>query len=146
MKPFSLDAVLDFRKRLEEIAQNRLFKARETVRNIENRLAREELLLQETIALKEQRQLEGIEIGELIRLEEKITLQSTGIVAIKKNLKDKKQLVVKEHETLMLRSKEHQIMKRLKEEKNKAWQNYLNKKEAAMLDEIGVTRYGKDVM
>ncbi len=145
MKPFTLDAVLNFRKRLEEQAQSRLLKARETVARIEENLAREQLLLQEVMVHKEQRQSEGIEIGELIRYEERITFLGTSIEAIRKNLDSKRKVVAKEHENLLKCSKEHQIMKRLKEEKNRAWRDYLNKKEAAMLDEIGVTRYGKDI-
>jgi flagellar FliJ protein len=145
MKPFTLDAVLNFRKRLEEQAQSRLLKARETVARIEENLAREQLLLQEVMVHKEQRQSEGIEIGELIRYEERITFLGTSIEAIRKNLDSKRKIVIKEHENLLKCSKEHQIMKRLKEEKNRAWRDYLNKKEAAMLDEIGVTRYGKDI-
>lgn len=146
MKPFSLNAVLQFRKRLEELAQNRLFEARETVENIEGKLLDEQQSLKDTILLLENLKTEGIEIGTLIRFEEKIQLISSNVQAIKKNLQDKKKIVQKEHENLVKCSKEHQIMKRLKEEKNKAWQNHLSKKEAAMLDEIGVIRYNKEVL
>lgn len=146
VKPFTLNAVLDFRKRLEELAQNRLFEAKKTRDSIAKKLNREQLLLQETITLTEKLQREGVEIVELIRYEEKIVQLTQNIEAIKKNLEDKKIIVQKEHDNLVACSKEHQIMKRLKEEKNKAWRNYLNKKEAAMLDEIGVIRYGNEII
>ncbi len=145
MKPFSLSAVLDFRKRLEELAQNRLFEARKTVEKIEVKLLGEQNSLKETILSLETLQKEGIEIGDLIRYEAKMELLGSNIEAIKKNLADKKKIAQQEHDNLVKCSKEHQIMKRLKEKKNKAWQNYLNKKEAAMLDEIGVIRYDNDV-
>lgn len=146
MKPFSLNAVLDFRKRLEELAQNRLFEARKTVEKIEGKLLDEQQSLIDTIFSLENLQKEGIEIGALMRYEAKIQLISNNVQAIKKNLEDKKKIVQKEHENLVKCSKDHQIMKRLKETKDKAWQNYLSKKEAAMLDEIGVMRYDNEIL
>ncbi|TKB25795.1 flagellar export protein FliJ [Desulfopila sp. IMCC35006] len=145
MKPFSLQTVLNHRKRLEDIAQHRYLEAKKTLSIIETKLDDASHALTLFIAESAQLQQEGIGITELIRHEERIAAQRQNIQAIKKNLAEKKQLVEKEQQNLLLRSKEHQILERLKETQNKAWHAYLNKQEAAMLDEIATTRHEPDL-
>lgn len=141
MKPFNLQTVLDYRKRLEDIAQHRLIEAKNVEEIIKKKLNDEinalELFINETEVL----QAQGIGITELIRYEERISAQKHNILAIKKNLSEKSELVLKEQQHLLLRCKERQIMERLKETQNLAWKGYLDKKEAAMLDEIATTRH-----
>jgi flagellar FliJ protein len=141
MKPFNLQTVLDYRKRLEDIAQHRLIEAKNVEEIIKKKLNDEinalELFINETEAL----QAQGIGITELIRYEERISAQKHNILAIKKNLSEKSEFVLKEQQHLLLRCKERQIMERLKETQNLAWKGYLDKKEAAMLDEIATTRH-----
>jgi len=126
---------------LEDIAQHRLVEAQKVEETIRKKLKDEmsalELFINETEAL----QAKGIGITELIRYEERITAQKQNILAIKKNLSEKSELVEKEHQHLIQRSKERQIMERLKETQNIAWKKYVDKKEAAMLDEIATTRH-----
>lgn len=141
MKPFGLQAILDYRKQLEDIAHNRLLEAKKIEQTIKERLRAAKTALINSIEEVEQRQAEGIEILELIRYEERITSQKHNVAAITKNLSEKSELVRREQENLLIRSKERQIMERLKESQNMAWQAYLSKKEAAMLDEIATTRH-----
>lgn len=141
MKPFTLETVLDHRKRLEDIAQNRLYEAKKIQEAVANKLHAEQSHLQELIADTEERQKEGIEITTLIQYEFKISLVQEDIKKISNNLKEKEKIVKQEHENLVHRSKERQVMERLKEEQNSAWRNYLNKREAAMLDEIAIMRH-----
>jgi flagellar FliJ protein len=144
MKPFALQTVLNYRKRLEDIAQHRLIEAKKVQETIERKLNDEINALAIFIAETEKLQAEGIGITELIRYEESITSQKDNIRAIKKNLTEKCELVQIEQRNLIHRSKEKQIMERLKHTQNKAWQAYLNKKEAAMLDEIATSRHQSD--
>jgi flagellar protein FliJ len=141
MKPFTLQAVLDYRHRLEEIAQHRFAEAKKVQESVKNRLAKEVTALEQFINESERLQTEGIGITELIRHEERITAQKHNIQAIKKNLAEKASIVSKEQQHLIHRSKERQIMEQLKESQNRAWKTYLNKKEAAILDEIATTRH-----
>jgi len=141
MKPFTMQAVLDYRLRLEEIAQHRLIEAKKIQENIKTMLADEITALRQFIDESERLQAEGIGITELIRHEERITAQKLNIQAIKKNLAEKSSIVSKEQQHLLHRSRERQIMEQLKESQNKAWKAYLNKKEMAMLDEIATTRH-----
>ena len=144
MKPFTLQTVLDYRKRLEDIAQHRLIEAKKVQETIKKKLDDEVSSLTLFINESESLQAKGIGITELIRYEERITAQKHNIQAIKKNLSEKSELVRKEQQHLIYRSKERQIMERLKETQNIAWKGYLDKKEAAMLDEIATTRHESD--
>lgn len=144
-KPFSLDVVLNYRKRLEDLAKNRFFEAKKTHASIEEKLAEEKLHLNALIDECTQLQATGVEITKLILFEENITSNKNNVAAITKNLEEKKKLVDQAQEVLLMRSQEFQVMERLKNEQNAAWRKHLSKKEAAMLDEIAIMRHGKDV-
>ncbi len=144
MKPFSLQTVLDYRKRLEDIAQHRFIETKRMQETIQNKLNEEVRSLALFIDESEKLQAEGIGITELMRFEERIAAQESNIQAIKKNLKEKSALVKKEQQNLINRSRERQIMDQLKETQGRAWQVYVNKKEAAMLDEIATSRHEPD--
>lgn len=143
-KPFSLDVVLNYRKRLEDQAKNRFFEAQKVHALIEKKFEEETLALQDLINECHSMQEVGIEITRLILFEENISASQKNLVAIKKNLEEKKQLVDEAQQHLLQKSQEYQVMERLKNEQNSTWQNYINKKEAAMLDEIAIMRHGKD--
>lgn len=138
MKPFSLETVLNYRNRLEDIAKNRLFEAQTAKQKVQEKLVEEERTYSELIEIVDRRQSEGIDILDLIRYEDQIRFSKNRIVAIKKTLAEKIARVVEEREQLIRRSKERKIMEKLKEKQNLAWQEHLNKKEAALLDEIAI--------
>jgi flagellar protein FliJ len=144
MKPFSLQTVLDYRKRLEDLAQHRFIEAKKIRETIQKKLNEEVHGLALFIDEIEKMQAEGIGITELMQFEERITARKSNVEAIKKNLTEKSALVKKEQQSLLDRSKERQIMDQLKDTQNRAWHLYLNKKEAAMLDEIATTRHEPD--
>jgi flagellar export protein FliJ len=141
MKPFSLDNVLAYRKRLADLAHQRFLEACNVHRQVELRLAEETLRFEELSKESERRQRQGMAIIDLIRFEERIMQVQANIAAIAKNLQEKALLVVKEQQQLARRVKEQQIMERLKERQNRAWAAYLEKKETATLDEIAILRY-----
>lgn len=141
MRPFRLNAVLNYRKRLQDIAQNRLFEAKKTQEIIRKKLESEKNTLSEIIRDSERLQIEGITISELIRFEERITFLKDKIKLVEKTLLEKTELVQKEQQNLIQRSKERQIMLRLKETQDKEWKTFLSKKEAAMLDEMALLRH-----
>ena len=145
MKPFALDTVLDYRKRLEDIAQQRFIEAQKARDSIQKKLDDTRVELNRFIAESARLQQQGIEITELIRHEERIAGQKQNVQAISNNLHEKTQLIEKEQNNLLHRCKERQILERLKETQNKAWQAHLNKLEAAMLDEIATTRHATNI-
>lgn len=143
MKPFSLETVLNYRKRLEDISKNRLFEAQTAKRKVQERLVEEELAYTELIETLDRRQFEGIDILDLIRYTDQIQFSQNRIAAIRKTLAEKNARVIEEREQLILRSKERKIMEKLKEKQNRAWREHLNKKEAALLDEIAIIFHDK---
>lgn len=143
-KPFSLDVVLNYRKRLEDLAKNRFFEARQIHASIEKKLIEEKRHLEALIVECAHLQSKGVEITKLILFEEHIATRKNNVLAIKKNLDEKKKLVDQAQKVLLKKSQEYQVMERLRDEQNTAWRNHLNKKEAAMLDEVAIMRHGKD--
>lgn len=143
MKPFSLGTVLSYRKRLEDIAKNRLFEAQTEKQKVEEALAQEERRYADLIEDLERRQAEGIGILDLIRCEDMIIFSKDRIIAIRKTLAEKISRVVTERAHLIERSKDHKIMEKLKEKQNQSWKEHLEKKEAALLDEIAIIFHEK---
>jgi flagellar FliJ protein len=141
MKPFTLNAVLNHRKRLEDLAQYRLFEARKVHKTIREKLQTEQSNLKQMIVDTDKMQRDGVEITKLIQFELKISMIQENITSIEKNLEDKQKIVSQEHESLLLRSKERKVMEKLKEEQNKNWQLFLDKKEALLFDEIATIRH-----
>ena len=143
-KPFTLEAVLNYRKRLEDIAKNRFFEAKKIHSIIQEKLVSEKKNLTSIILECEAFQAKGVEITTLILFEEKISSAHKNIIAIEKNVQEKAKLVEQEKTNLLQRSQEYQVMQRLKVEQNTSWQHHLDKKEAAMLDEVAIMRHGKN--
>ena len=141
MKPFTLGNVLAYRKRLEDIAHHRFLEAQKVHRQVEEKLAEENTVLAELAGRSEYLQSEGMEITELIRYEERILQVKANTRAIAKTLAEKAEMVLREHQNLINRANERQIMERLKERQNTAWAAFLDKKETAMLDEIALLRH-----
>lgn len=141
MKPFSLENVLQHRKRQEDIARGKFAEAKEVVETIHQRHQAEQqkldLLLQEI----EERQQQGIDITTLIHYQDHVRQIKENITAIRKTLKEKEKLLAQTQQNLLDKVKEKQIMEQLKEKQNREWQRYLDKKEALMLDEIAVMRH-----
>ncbi len=144
MKPFTLENVLSYRKRLEDIAQYRFSEAQKVQQQVEQILADENKILAELSRRSEHLQVEGVNITELIRYEERILQVKANVKAIVKTLAEKTEIVLRERQNLINRAKERQIMERLKERQNKAWTAFLNKKETAMLDEIAILHHDSE--
>jgi len=138
MKPFSLDAVLKYRQRLKDVARNRFQEAKNqfALTNAQYTKKKEEYLtLTSTVITL---QAEGISITELIRYEDRKEFLQNEIKMLEAELKKKQEFVLRERKHLLLKSKEHHVLEQLKEKQNAQWRQFLNKKEAAMLDEIAV--------
>lgn len=138
MKPFSLDSVLKYRVQLEKIAKNRLYEAEKKRAEVHLQLQQKEAIFRTLIADLAGLQSQGMEVIEMIRYEERISLLKNQVDNLRTTLAEKNKKVLRERENTLIKSKERKVMEKLKERQNIAWQQYLNKKEAAMLDEIAV--------
>lgn len=142
MPPFTLDAVLNYRKIQEDIAQYRYAEANRLRAAVSSRLDDELALLAGVLSEREERQRHGVAIIQLLFYEERITYLEATVAAMRKTLAEKEALVNLERENLLQKSRERQVMEKLRDQQNKAWREHLNKKEAAMFDEIAVIRHG----
>ena len=138
MKPFSLDTVLKYRVQLEKIAKNRLYAAEKKRAEALLQLQQKETVCKTLINDLARLQSQGIDVVEMIRYEERIDVEKNELDILRITLAEKEEKVLRERENTIKRSKDRKVMEKLKEKQNAAWQHYLNKKEAALLDEIAV--------
>jgi len=141
MKPFQLQTVLKYRQRLEDIAKNRLYEAQRQQEIVQQRLDKDNKNLVELIKTIEQLQKKPVSILDLINYENRILYEKKNILAVKKKLQEKTDNTKKERQNLIEKAKDRQIMESLKSRQDQLWKDYLNKKEAAMLDEIAIVRH-----
>ncbi|MEN8189989.1 MAG: flagellar export protein FliJ [Thermodesulfobacteriota bacterium] len=143
MKPFRLDSVLKHRKRLEEQASARYTRAKLDLEEARSRLHKSQ---QERMGLADQlkkKQLEGIDCGELVRYETHILFLKGQIAELENLVNRKQQITESKHRDLINRSKDRKILESLKEKQNSQYRTYLDKKETALLDEIGVVYHDR---
>ena len=84
------------------------------------------------------RRSQGMDVGEMIRYEERIILEKKELELLQTALADQEKKVLRERDNVIQKSKERKVMEKLKVKQDAAWKRHLNKKEAALLDEIAV--------
>lgn len=141
MKPFNLDTVLDYRKRLEDIAIHRLAEAKRQEKIIQQKLDEDNRHLAALIKETEQLQNEAISILDLINFENRILFLKKNIHSVKSKLQEKSKNRNRMQENLVEKSRNRQILASLKDQQNRSWKKHLDKKEVAMLDEIATIRH-----
>ena len=144
-KPFSLGSILKFRKREKDLALEQVVRAQLAVKKAEeaHKIAKDTL---ETLIIGiETKQLDGITVEELSRYEERIQFQRGQIIELAKTHKEKQKTVQNKRLKLLEKVKDHKTLTALKEQQNKAWKEYINKKEAAMLDEIAILHHDREI-
>lgn len=144
MKPFSLDTVLKHRKSLENLAIQRLVKARAEENSVQRQIKEEEEILTGLVESLAREQTLGIEVVKLAQFEQRINLIEKQIEALRVILQKKKETVTRAQEQLISKSKDRKIMETLQEKQDAAWQQYLSQKETATLDEIAVIFHNRE--
>lgn len=138
MKPFNLETVLNHRQRMKDLARNR-FQQAQNQRNMAHadfiNKQNEYLNLIETSTKLQQH---GVAVDEHIRYQNRIEFVSVELVKLEETLKKKNEIVVRERNHLIKKNKEVRVLEKLKEKQNVEYQQFINKKESAMLDEIAV--------
>jgi len=138
MKPFSLDVVLKYRKRQKDRARNRYQETQNQYNMVKQELEAQQAKQVSLVNELGQRHLQGVDITEHIIYENRIELLQAEIDQLKEKLKKKQEKVVRERTFLLKKSQEHKAMDKLKEKQNLEWQQYLEKKEATMTDEMAI--------
>ncbi|MCL1981026.1 MAG: flagellar export protein FliJ [Proteobacteria bacterium] len=138
MKPFSMHAVLKYRKQLEDSAQQALHQALEAEMRLQEAVFRSEKELVELYTDLQQEQIQGTTVDRLRLFESRIDLERRELETRQKELSKQQAQVAKKRQMLIKRSKDKKIIEKLREQQNAAYARFLEKKELAMLDEIAV--------
>lgn len=144
MKPFSLGAVLRYRKQLEDKAAINLGRAQRNLqqkREIFDSIADNYQCLLENLAKE---QSDGISIDQLQRYENHLVWVKEQMVKAHDELNAAVDNVNKKRDVVVRKSRERKALENLKTKQNRAWKSYLEKKEAAQLDEIAVLSHDRN--
>lgn len=144
-KAFSLDSILKYRKREKDLALEKVVRAQLAVKLAIKTLDTAQNDLQTLIVELESKQFKGISIEDLSRYEERIQYQRGEILTLKKNHESKQKILQQKQLKLLEKAKDHKTLTALKEQQNRTWKEYINKKEAAMLDEIAILHHDREI-
>lgn len=138
MKPFALHAVLKYRRQLEDSARQQLFQALEVEARLQEAVFQVEAELAELYTGLQQDKEQGTSVDRLVLFGHRIDLVKEQAERRRAELKKQQILVAKKRQVLVKASKDRKVIEKLQEQQNGAYKQYLEKKEAAMLDEIAV--------
>jgi flagellar FliJ protein len=138
MKQFNLDSVLKYRKRLSDQARNRYQHAQNQLIEAQEAFDRKNGEYLDLIATMVTLEVEGIVVDEHIRYQNRIEYIRAELLKLEETLNRKRAIVVQERKHLVTKSKEKRVLEKLKEKQNQEYRSYINKKEAALLDEVAV--------
>lgn len=143
MKPFSLHAVLKYRRQLEDRALQSLAQAvdvetrlTEALRAVEDELAG---LYNDLQRDKEH----GTSVDRLLLFDQRIDLVKEQVQQRRTALEKQRTQVAKRRQALLRAGKERKIMEKMEEQQNAAYTRYREKLEAGMLDEIAVLSHDR---
>lgn len=138
MKPFTMHAVLKYRRQLEDSARQGLYQALEVEARLQAMLfqAEEELTgLYTSLQLDKE---QGTTVDRLLLFEHRIDLVKQQVETRRNDLEKQQVQVAQKRQQLVNASKGRKVMEKLQEQQNAAFAKFLEKKELGMLDEIAV--------
>ena len=138
MQPFKLDAVIKFRKQLEDTARQNLFTAREEEAAAQTVLTRQQQDLDHLYFSLQQEKEQGTTAPRLIMVENRIALVKEEVSTAREVIEKAQIEVESKRKALLKTSQDRQVIEKMKEKQNNAYKQHLNKKELAMLDELAV--------
>lgn len=141
MKPFTMHAVLKYRGQLEDSARQRLYQALEQEARLHEALMAAEAELDELYIGLARDQEQGITVDRLVLYEQRIELVKAEAAERHSALARQQSVVAKCRQQLIKASKEKKIIEKIREHQDAAYARHLEKKEAAMLDEVAVLRH-----
>lgn len=144
-KPFRLDSILMYRKRLENLAQEQYIQAQAAAEKASQSLDRARRELVGLIHSLEERQRAGIMAQDLGRFEARIAYDRRQVQLLENILSERQETSQRRRAQLLEKARDYQVLNTLKEKQNLAWKTYLDKKESAMLDEIAILRHDRNI-
>jgi flagellar FliJ protein len=143
MKPFKLQAVLDYRQTLSNIAQQELCRTRDEEKGLIALLKRERQELDNLYADFAQRQLAGITGHELVLYENRYAHKAKSIESLEKKLCTIRKKIAEQRQILCATDRDKKLLEQLKEKQMNAYNRMLRRKEISQQDEIAIQKYGR---
>lgn len=138
MKSFKLQAVLDHRQRLEDLAKQMLAEAIQHERLLMSRMTDETGELAEICRSYEHRQSVGMQGHEFMLYENRITHKRQVLIDLDRQLEESRQQVQRMREALADASREKKLLEKLKEKKADEARQELNRQEMIHIDEVAI--------
>lgn len=138
MKPFTMHAVLKYRRQLEDMARQELYQALEAEARLQELVQQVEEELTALYTSLQQDQEQGTTVDRLVLFDHRIELVKEQVELRHNDLEKQQAQVEKKRQLLVKASKDRKIMEKLREQQNAAYAKFLGKKELRMLDEIAV--------
>lgn len=143
MKPFTMESVLNYRKQLEDIAQQKLSVEQNKEKKLLQKKESVNAELKNLYGTLESLHAEGITVQMLLLYEMRINVVREQLSLLHDELSVLKTQVNKRRKELLKASQDKRILEKLKKQQNLAYKKYMDKKEATMLDETAVLFYDR---
>ncbi|WP_448875063.1 flagellar export protein FliJ [Desulfobulbus propionicus] len=138
MKPFTMHAVLKYRRQLEDKALQNLTRELRIEAQLQEEFQQAEEELAGLYTDLEHDQQRGISVDRLILFHQRIDLVKDLVAQRQTALKKQQAQVAKKRQLLLKASQDRKVIEKLKEQQNATYKRHLEKLEAGMLDEIAV--------
>lgn len=139
---FKLQAVLNYRQSLEDQAQQVLAASLQKQSDLKSQLREQKKRLQRHDRELKIRQVDGLTVAEIDLYESQIQHCRRLIEDILAHLQQLDQRIILERNELLNAARERQVLEKLKDKQETAYQQELSRKERAMLDEISLRNKG----
>ena len=143
MKPFKLQAVLDYRQTLSNIAQQELYRTREEEKELIAKLREERQELDNLYADFAERQQSGITANELVLYENRCVHKAESLELLEKKLGTIRRKVTAQRLALCEADRDKKLLERFKEKQMDAYNLMLHRREVSKQDEIVIQKHGR---
>ena len=139
---FKLQSVLNYRKSLEDQAQQVLTATLQRKSELEQQQRQAQAARQQLDTELKQRQQEGLSIAEIGLFESQIQHHQRQVALLQQQLVELEEQILLERQQLLTAARERQVMEKLKDKQQAEYMQELSRKEREMLDEISLRSKG----
>jgi flagellar FliJ protein len=141
---FRYEALLNYRGHLKEMAEIEVSGARRRLRDARDELDHMKAERIRARATFERRVSASISSDELQRYSEFMTGLEEGILVKEHKVAECLRVVEKKTEHLLVKTREYRVIEKLREKDLRKWRHLQDQLEQKWMDEVGVTRHGRD--
>ena len=143
MKPFKLQAVLDYRQTLSNVAQQKLCKTLEEEKGLIQKLKEERSKLDKLYDDFAQLQQDGITPHELLLYETRCSHKAGVLAKLEKELETLRGKIRAQRQALCETDRDKKLLEKLKQKQKYAYNLTLQRAEVAEQDEIAIQKHGR---